>query len=479
MKCGIYHLIRTPYGKYIYDANRNLIINDEIIYDYLNNPTTCRDGAEAEFRIKELNEDSILMDEYPVHIEHNDSENIDYYLDSKVNSITLQLTQRCNFRCTYCIYSEDSSQYQRNHSDSDMSIELAEKSVDFLFDHSRDINEVNIGFYGGEPLLKFDVIKHIVAYVKENYYGKAVNYSITTNGSLLSDEVVTFLEENGIYPMISFDGPKEIHDKFRHYMKNGQGTYDTIINRLNQMKNEHYDFFCKLRFSTVVDPQSDLACINNVLTSYMRDYNICSLISLLSDSYSPSRLYIPTSYSDINNDERVKTFLYGLNYVEDGMVSPVTMGLIEAVCRLSDSFKEEHSFKLQHAPGGPCIPGTIRLFINTNGVFYPCEHVSEKSNMMQIGDIQHGFDKEKVKNLLNVAQLTESNCSNCWAYHHCYQCAKFCDNMESLSPKMRLQECKNVRKTLDENLRYYLMIIELLERKNHATGRKENCRFPV
>jgi uncharacterized protein len=343
---GLSHLIKTPLNKYIFDANRNVLIKD----DY--GLTECiKDNAPVLESTKRffcrLNENGYLLDQYPTTVEHNESENIIYHLQHKVNSITLQLTQKCNFRCTYCIYSEDSSPYQRNHSDVEMTTESAEKAVDFLFSHSRDINSVNIGFYGGEPLLRYDLIRHVVKYVSEKYYGKKITYSITTNGSLLTDEMVEFFIEHEIYPMISFDGPREIHDKYRRFAHNGKGTYEVVVNKLKHISIKFPEFFRKLRFSTVVDPLNDLQCVNNTLSVYHQNYNISSLISLLSDSYGPSQSYIPESFSIVQNNERIKTFLYILGFVVDGGISPVAVNYIDSICRLASSFRENHSFSLQ------------------------------------------------------------------------------------------------------------------------------------
>ena len=244
---GVYHLVKSPTKKYCYDGNKGKLFEiDEDVYSYLNDAGEWND--EVGQKIKQIRAQGFLLDEYPTKIEHGETKNIEYHLTCKVSSIILQLTQECNFRCTYCIYSEDSSPYQRTHSSLEMTEEQAERAVDFLFENSRDVRLVNIGFYGGEPLLRFDLIRHIVDYVNENYYGKKVTYAITTNGSLLTDEVINFFIEHNIRPMISFDGPKEIHDKYRHFAHNGKGTYDAVISRLDYIKNYYPEFFKKLKF---------------------------------------------------------------------------------------------------------------------------------------------------------------------------------------------------------------------------------------
>ena len=474
---ALVHLFETPYAKYVYDVNRNALIENSALYEYYSHELPA--SREVKELLSEKNKQCYLLADYPEYIVHPQADDVDYHLMNKINSITLQLTQRCNFRCTYCIYSENSSPLQRAHSDGVMSFHLAKKAVDFLFSHSRDINKVNIGFYGGEPLLEFDLIKKIVEYIETNYYGKEVNYSITTNGSLLTDATVAFMEKHSIYPMISFDGPKNIHDKYRHFAKNGQGTYDAIMKCLEHIKKNYPTFFARLKFSTVIDPQNDLGCINQCLLDYYQYHNITSHISLLSDAYGAQKVYKNEKYLFRENDEYIKTMLFLLQFVDGGVISPIATSLVDSIQRLATSFKKEHAFSLQTSPGGPCIPGTIRLFVSCDGTFYPCEHVSECSEVMKIGNINTGFDKAKVLKLLNVASLTEEQCKKCFAYHHCFQCAKYCDNAGELSKDLRLKECYYVRKTIHSQIKYYLMLKELMGEKNENTNLKESCYISI
>ena len=98
-------------------------------------------------------------------VEHPYTRYIPILLERKINKITLQVTQSCNFRCKYCIYSENANRSQRTHSSKHMSWETAKKAIDFLYEHSVDSEKIYIGFYGGEPLLEFELIKQCIEYV--------------------------------------------------------------------------------------------------------------------------------------------------------------------------------------------------------------------------------------------------------------------------------------------------------------------------
>jgi len=110
------------------------------------------------------------------------------------------------------------------------------------------------------------------------------------------------------------------------------------------------------------------------------------------------------------------------------------------------------------APGGPCIPGGQRLFISADGDFYPCERVSETSEAMQIGNLNNGFDIAKAKNVLNIGQLTEEDCKNCWAIRHCQICVKHCDNNGSLCADFKRSQCEQIKDQVELQLKDYLFL---------------------
>lgn len=130
------------------------------------------------------------MDSCIKEVRHVYADYLDVFLTRKLAKITLQLTQNCNFRCKYGIYSETHNLRQRSHSTERMTFETAKKAIDFLWKHSVDSPDVNIGFYGGEPLLEFPLLKKAVKYSERLFEGKNLTFSVTTNGTLLNDEII-------------------------------------------------------------------------------------------------------------------------------------------------------------------------------------------------------------------------------------------------------------------------------------------------
>jgi uncharacterized protein len=141
-----------------------------------------------------------------------------------VRSLALFLTQTCNLRCIYC-YGEGGEYGGRGM----MSEETALAAVDWLLANSFEAKTLHVSFFGGEPLLNFPLLQRVVVYARGEAaaHGKEVKFGMTTNASLLTDEMIAYLAEEKIEPLISFDGPPEIHDRQRPF-RNGRGSHARV-----------------------------------------------------------------------------------------------------------------------------------------------------------------------------------------------------------------------------------------------------------
>lgn len=126
-------------------------------------------------------------------IEHPAAVMMEYHLNRNLGDLVLQVTQGCNLRCGYCVYS--GKYYNRTHSSKRMTKERAFQAVDFFVNHAADRDYLIIGFYGGEPLLEFQLIQDVIQYTEENHSGKKFHFNMTTNATLLTDEVADYLVE--------------------------------------------------------------------------------------------------------------------------------------------------------------------------------------------------------------------------------------------------------------------------------------------
>ena len=149
-----------------------------------------------------------------------------------VVSIALFLTQTCNLRCVYC-YGEGGEYGERGV----MSEETALAAVDWLLASSFEEKTVRVSFFGGEPLLNFPLLQRVVTYAKEEAAsrGKAVRFNMTTNASLLTGEMIAYLAKEKIDPLVSFDGPPEIHDRQRPF-RNGRGSHRRVHANVQKLR---------------------------------------------------------------------------------------------------------------------------------------------------------------------------------------------------------------------------------------------------
>ena len=263
--------IKTPFGYYFYETQKNEIVStNQELYEFLyrkvvKNEKNIDVSNTCKKEIEELQELGYLLPSQIRYIEHPQTKNIEKMLERKLNMVTLQLTQMCNLRCTYCIYSENSS-YNRNHANKRMSFETAKKVIDFYYTHAIDSERIAIAFYGGEPTLEFELIKKIVEYANVLFDGKKILYRITTNATLLTDELIEFFFNSGndFLVLISLDGPKNIQNQNRKF-SNGNGTYDIIMHNLQRLYEKNPLYMKKIHFNTVIDPKNDYYEIIKIL----------------------------------------------------------------------------------------------------------------------------------------------------------------------------------------------------------------------
>ena len=442
---------RTAFGRYIYDVPTNSIItvSDELFEHLcrLQGKNCCNSSqldalsSRAKEELAYLNETGYLLDSPLEKIEHPQSESIENQLERQVPMLILQITQRCNFRCAYCVYSSD-NQLNRAHSSAEMSYETACKAIDFLYEHSIDCAEVGVSFYGGEPLLNFALVKSVVEYADAKFEGKTINYRMTTNASLLSEEVIKFFMANNrkFNILVSMDGPKSIHDLARKY-PDGTGTYDSVVSNLHAIP-EYCPHYCNhFSFNAVLDTDNDYEEITKIEDDPF--IKRCSVQYNFVEKEERLANYNPTFLQKLNYD----IFLGYLSYYRE-KTPTFSNKLVEYLIkrgRLQEERISPGRIGKCSSPSGPCVPGAHRLFVDYAGRLFPCERVSELNDAMRIGDINSGFDLGSIYKMLNIAQTTEDECKSCWAFQLCSLCIKASDCHGSISSEARLEMCGQVK----------------------------------
>lgn len=470
MEIPFIHLLKSPNGKYFYDVNTNDIVSvsDKTYYALMNLLNRHGDILEQgdKDEIEKIKANGFLSSNKVKEIKHPAYDYIETFLERKLQKITLQVTQSCNLRCSYCVYSEVNNEKQRSHSAQFMSFETAKKAVDFLLEHSIDSDHVNISFYGGEPLLAFHLIQEVISYAEDVFLGKDIKFNLTTNCTLLNDEIVEYFVKHNVHMMISIDGPAEIHNSNRRFAADGTGSFEVILDKLESIRQKYPEFIDKVHISMVIDPQNDYDCINSLFIDYniFKKMNVHS--SIIDDIYTMKKNVYSDDYIEKQNYQIFLAYLAYFGRLDYNLVSNIAWQEIQYIENKMSNMG--HMLKLSDvtAPSGPCIPGQLRLFIDVKGNFFPCERVNENSELMKIGNIEEGFHYDKAANLLNFASLTSEECRNCWAITHCNLCAKNADDGGKFNREFKLSHCKSVRENFHNTLLDIIFIKEFYKYYN-------------
>ena len=438
---AIFKTLKTYGYPYVYDRHTNaLIVLTEEEYCELLRVERGELPLEQCNAAKRFREFGMFEPNSVETIEHGATVIIEQYIETRIKQLILQVTQQCNLRCGYCSYS---GKYmgQRSHANERMSFQTAKKAIDFFLERNNELPEVTISFYGGEPLLEIELIKQCVRYANEQVEGKRIKFNTTTNGTLLSDDVVDFLVENDFSVGISLDGSKEEHDKNRKF-SNGGGSFDIIISNVKRLIERYPDYINNISFMTTINPHASLECVMEYFSSeeIFNDRNI--IFNNMKESHYEGDIVYEKSHYAIRNYEYIKMLFAMVGKLDTKHVSPLVGRARSAIERRQREFVGRVAMPRSYHHGGPCLPGVMRLFVRVDGALFPCERVGELLDFFVIGTLEDGFDIAKIKSMLNIGKLTEDECKMCWGLRQCLICAGQLQFEESLTKEDKIKECK-------------------------------------
>lgn len=438
-----YATFKLPIGYRLYDREQNKVVplNQEE-YESLERIQVGHATQEDSDLLERFREKGFCQESELCEIEHPATPTLQAALQTQLRQIVLQVTQNCNLRCSYCAYS--GSYFNRAHTNKRMRVETALRAVDFFLARSSGVEEVTIGFYGGEPVLEFDLIKQVVEHVEKHYPARKVRYNFTTNLTLFTDEVIDYVLEKNIQIMISIDGPQPVQDKYRTFV-NGKGSFATVMANARRIRER--------------DPNYYQTCFTNTVASPGEDYESIREFLDHSELFGP----LHSSFTQVNEVGLKEAVTYGDEYYrmvrrEKFKLLLFTLGEIDS-SRASRMFAQEKATLLHtnrelmgggtlHSkkghPGGPCVPGLHRFFVDVDGNFYPCERITEDA-AFQVGNLDTGFDLEKVEKIINVGRCTKEECLTCWAFLHCGTCVANMVEEVAATREARLRRCPQVR----------------------------------
>ena len=359
-------------------------LSDKYPADEIN---TCYD------EIVELYNDKILFseDDYEKYAK--------YSVASPVKAMCLNIAHDCQLRCKYCFASTGDFGKGRKL----MSLETGKHAIDFLLENSGDRPNLELDFFGGEPLMNFKVVKQIVEYARsrEKEFNKKFRFTITTNGLLLDDEKIDFINREMSNVVLSIDGRKEVNDYFR-VLPNGQGCYDMIMPKYKKLVEGRGDKEYYVR-GTFTNRNKDFS--NDVFALYEAGFDQISVEPVVGDS-----------------DE------YALTMNDLPEIFKEYEGLAD---RIIENEKNGRKFNFFHfmidLDQGPCAIKRLRgcgcgndyVAITPDGDIFPC-HQFVGIDEYKMGNIDEGtFDQEMKKEFASAHVYSKPECRECWAKFYC------------------------------------------------------------
>lgn len=421
-----------PSGEhFLYDAMSNRIV------------TLADTVLDEKTRLERLCEKGIVYNKMFQHIDFPFS--IDGYLKKLQGSIprlTLEITQQCNLRCEYCVYSGNYS-HMRSHTNSHMDWNTVKGSIDFYKSHNIDCADADISFYGGEALLEFDLVKAAVEYARGKFTNKPLHMSISSNGVLLTPYVIAWLSKNpDVTVTVTLNGPYQ--DNYRR-LRDGGGSLHLIMDQLR---------FIKQNYPMVWKYQIILIC------------NITSLAELLSirQFYLSEVGKLPILISGIvseNGNNAIKKIL--LKRKHDAQWHNVLKRLylekndpfLHVYYQLDLSGIHRREIFAQETNGvlGCCFPFLSQLFIAADGQFQICEKVCDG---FDLGDLSHGWNMRQIKALYhNTVNFFNYGCRECWGQRLCTVCYKDVLGKTGLYHTIPRTTCEEMRANILRNLQLY------------------------
>ena len=386
-------------------------------------------------------------------------------LNSKLEQLILNVTENCNMRCEYCVYS-GKYKYERTHSKKKMSFSTASRAIEFFFKHNANSERIAVTFYGGEPLLNFSLIRKCVELSKKLAFKQGkdsrLTFSITTNGTLLDKNKINFLIKNNVGLLISLDGPKDIHDKYRKFI-NGKGSYTLIIESLKRIRELNPEYYKeKVGFSVVTLPEH----LDSVV-KFFGSYNLVTetdnlIINMVStDDTSFFENYdFKTQLRKYRETIRKLRNMYK-KYLVEGNYDSLSFKPLRSLFDKKMILIHKRLLSMvgeEIYPNGICLPGSRRLFVSTDGKFYICEKMGES---IRIGDIYNGFDYKTIyETIQKYQEISEKNCLNCWLMRICNLCYVSARKGNVLERKKKDKYCEGMKTEFSKLMALYCEIIE-------------------
>ena len=317
-----------------------------------------------------------------------------------VKALCLHVAHTCNLNCSYCFASQGNYHGDR----AVMSFEVGKQALDFLMTNSPGRRNLEVDFFGGEPLMNFDVVKQLVAYAREEEkkHGKNFRFTLTTNGLLIDDDVIDFANKEMSNVVLSLDGRKSVHDRYRVDYA-GNGSWERIVPKFQKMVEArgHKNYYMRGTF-THANPDF----LEDIREMLRLGFTELSMEPVVCDPSDPAAL------------------------TEEDL--PIVLAQYEELAQLMlQRHREGKPFTFYHymldLKGGPCIykrisgcgSGTEYMAVTPWGDLYPChQFVGEEAFLL--GNVWDGVTNPAVRDSFAACNVyTRPECADCWAKLYC------------------------------------------------------------
>lgn len=329
----------------------------------------------------------------------------DYVVDFKkrqtvVKALCLHIAHDCNLACKYC-FAEEGEYHGRRAL---MSFEVGKKALDFLIANSGNRRNLEVDFFGGEPLMNWDVVKQLVEYgrKKEKEYNKNFRFTMTTNGVLLNDEIMEFCNREMSNVVLSLDGRKEVNDTMRPF-RNGKGSYELIVPKFQKFAQlrENKDYYIRGTFT-----RHNMDFAKDVLEFAdlgFKSMSIEPVVAQPEEEYAIREEDLPQILKEYDD--------LALEYIKRQ--------------------KEGKGFNFFHfnidLNQGPCVAkrlsgcgsGTEYLAVTPWGDFYPCHQFVGEEKFL-LGNVDTGVTNLEIRDEFKLCNVyAKDKCRDCFARFYC------------------------------------------------------------
>ncbi len=386
---------------------RTVISDDDIrVLPYKDMQTVLREGLssypddqleEAYAEVSELIEAGTLF---------SDDIYKDYVIDFKkrktvVKALCLHISHDCNLSCRYCFAGE--GEYNQNKREL-MSYEVGKRALDYLVENSGSRRNLEVDFFGGEPLMNWDVVKRLVEYGRsiEEQNNKKFRFTLTTNGVLLNDDILEFANKEMSNLVLSIDGRREVHDRMRPF-RGGQGSYDKIIDKFKKAADsrDQMNYYVRGTFTrNNLDFSED---VKHLAELGFEQISVEPVVASPEEDYAIREEDVPMILEQYD-----KLAKYLLDRRKEG--KPVNF--FHFMIDLS---------------GGPCVAkrlsgcgsGTEYMSVTPTGDLYPCHQFVGKDEF-RLGSVYEGITNTEVQNEFKLCNVyAKEKCRECFAKFYC------------------------------------------------------------